>query len=55
MQALIFNNDPIIGIDTKCRNRIGILVNTRHYGNGIKSTRLKTHDRTLECETDIEK
>lgn len=54
MQALIFNNDPIIGIDTKCRYRKGILVDTRHYDNGTKSTRLKTHDRTLECEVNIE-
>ncbi len=26
----------IIGIDTKCRYRKGILVYTRHYGNGKK-------------------
>ena len=57
MQALIFNNEPIIGIDTKCRYRKGIFVYTRHYGNGEKRTMLKTHDTTLECiETiDLEK
>jgi len=42
LQALIFNNNPIIGIETHCRRKAGILVDTFHCGNGKNVTKFKT-------------
>lgn len=41
MQALIFNNISIIGIETKGMKREGILVDTYYCGNGKQDTVLK--------------
>lgn len=41
IQALIFNNNVIIGIETKCRRKEGILVDTYHCGNGENISKLK--------------
>lgn len=41
LQALIFDNNPIIGIDTRCMKRVGILVETYHCGNGKHNTVIK--------------
>lgn len=41
IQALVFNNNAIIGIETKGMVRHGILVNTYHCGNGKNITRFR--------------
>lgn len=41
LQALIFDNNPIIGIETKCMKRVGILVETYHCGKGKHDTVIK--------------
>lgn len=41
VQALILDNNPIIGIETKGRKRAGILVDTHHCGNGKNDTVIK--------------
>lgn len=41
MQALLFNNNPVIGIQTKCRSKQGIFVTTYHCENGKNITKLK--------------
>ena len=41
LQAIIFNNNPIIGIETKCRVKKGILVNTYHLGDGKNLTKFR--------------
>lgn len=41
LQALLFNNKPIIGIDTHCRTRRGILVETYYCGNNKNITTIK--------------
>ena len=33
LQALIFNNNPVMGTETKCRKKDGIFVSTYHCGN----------------------
>ena len=55
MQSIIFNNNPIIGIETKCMKKKGILVNTYHCGNGKNITRFKFANYPLEssCPRDI--
>lgn len=40
-QALIFNNNPLISIETKCRRNQGILVDTYHCGNEKNITKFK--------------
>ena len=40
IQALLFNNNPVIGIQTKCMRKEGIFVDTYHCDNG-NVTRLK--------------
>ena len=40
VQALLFNNNPLIGIETKCMKKEGIFVDTYHCDNG-NITRLK--------------
>ena len=37
LQALIFDNNPIIGIETKCNKKTGILVTTYHCNGKNKS------------------
>lgn len=41
IQALIFNNNPIIGIQTRGMKKVGILVETFHCGNGKHDTVIK--------------
>lgn len=40
-QALIFDNNPIIGISSRCCKRSGILVDTHYCDNGKKDTVIK--------------
>ena len=49
IQALVFNNNPIIGTQTKCRSKQGIFVTTYHCDNGKNITKLK--DSTCSTET----
>lgn len=51
IQALVFNNNPIIGVETKCMKKVGILVNTYHCGNGKNITKIRLLNRT--CDSDI--
>jgi len=41
IQALVFDNNPIIGIDSRCCKRNGILVDTYYCDNGKKNTVIK--------------
>lgn len=41
VQALIFDNNPIIGIQTRNMKKVGILVDTHHCGNGKHDTVIK--------------
>ncbi len=41
IQALVFDNNPIIGIDSRCCKRRGILVDTHYCDNGKKDTVIK--------------
>ena len=41
IQALVFDNNPIIGIQTRNMKKIGILVDTHHCGNGKHDTVIK--------------
>lgn len=41
IQALIFDNNPIIGIQTRGMKKVGILVETIHCGNGKYDTIIK--------------
>lgn len=52
LQALIFDNNPIIGIDTRCMKRIGILVETYHCDNGKRDTVIKgfSYSCLYNCE-----
>ena len=49
IQALVFNNNPIIGTQTKCRSKQGIFVTTYHCDNGKNITKVK--DSTCSTET----
>ena len=49
IQALVFNNNPIIGTQTKCRSKQGIFVTTYYCDNGKNITKLK--DSTCSTET----
>lgn len=55
MQAVIFNNNPIIGIETKCMKKEGILVNTYHCSNGKNITifKLANYPSEASCPRDI--
>ena len=48
IQALAFNNNPIIGTQTKCRSKAGLFVTTYHCGDGRNITKLK--DSTCSTE-----
>ena len=52
IQALVFDNNPIIGIDSRCCKRSGILVDTHYCGNGKKDTVVKGF--SYSCENDEE-
>ena len=41
IQALVFDNNPIIGIYSRCCERRGILVDTHYCDNGKKDTVIK--------------
>ena len=41
IQALAFNNDPIIGMEMWCKKKSGILVDTYHCDGGKNITKLK--------------
>ena len=41
IQALFFDNNPIIGIQTRNMKKVGILVDTHHCGNGKHDTVIK--------------
>ena len=41
IQALVFDNNPIIGIQTRNMKKVGILVETIHCGNGKHDTVIK--------------
>ena len=41
IQALVFDNNPIIGIQTRNMKKVGILVDTHHCGNGKHDTVIK--------------
>lgn len=41
IQALLFDNNPIIGIQTRNMKKVGILVDTHHCGNGKHDTVIK--------------
>lgn len=49
IQALVFNNNPIIGTQTKCRSKEGIFVTTYHCERGKNITKLKDS----ACSTEI--
>lgn len=44
IQAIVFNNDPIIGMQMWCKKKKGILVETYHCDNGKKITRIKKNN-----------
>lgn len=48
IQALAFNNNPIIGTQTKCRSKAGLFVTTYHCGDGRNISKLK--DSTCSTE-----
>ena len=48
IQALAFNNNPIIGTQTKCRCKEGLFVTTYHCDDGRNITKLK--DSTCSTE-----
>lgn len=50
IQALIFNNNPIIGIQTKCMRKEGILVNTYYCEEGKQITKIKTFNSSCSNE-----
>ena len=55
IQALVFNNNPIIGTQTKCSSKQGVFVTTYHCGNGKNITRLKksTCSAEIVCKETI--
>lgn len=54
LQALLFNNNPIIGMEMWCKKRSGILVDTYHCDNG-NITKFKFTNYFLEtsCTTNV--
>lgn len=50
IQALVFNKNTIIGIETNCMRREGILVNTYHCGNGKHITKIKKSSSSCNSE-----
>lgn len=50
IQALVFNNKPIIGLETKCMRKEGILVNTYYCDTG-KITKLRFSNSSCDTTT----
>ena len=50
MQAIVFNNNPLIGIQTLCMKKEGILVDTYHCGNGRYVTKFRSFDSSCDSE-----
>lgn len=53
IQALVFDNNPIIGIETRGMKREGILVDTHHCGNGKHDTVIKGFSYSCSYDADI--
>lgn len=51
IQALIFNNNIVFGIETKCMVKKGVLVNTYHCGDGKNITKFKLFNSSCDTET----
>jgi len=51
IQSLVFNNNIVFGIETKCMVKKGILVNTYHCGNGNNITKFKLFNSSCDNET----
>ena len=51
IQALIFNNNIIIGIETKCMKKEGLLVDTYHYSDGKNITKFKLFNSSCDSES----
>ena len=49
VQALVFNNNPVLGIETKCMHKQGIIVDTYHCDDDVNVTVLK---KTNVCHYD---
>ena len=47
-QAVLFNNNVLIGIESKCRKREGILVETYHCGNEKNISKFKSNTCNYE-------
>ena len=52
IQALVFNNNPIIWIQIRNMKKVGILVDTHHCGNGKHDTVIK--DLVIRVHTKLE-
>lgn len=50
LQALIFNNNPFIGVETRCMRKEGVLVDTYHCGNGKNITKIKLFNSSCDSE-----
>ena len=48
IQALVFNNNPIIGTQTKCMSKQGLFVTTYHCDNGKNITKFKNSSCNTE-------
>ncbi len=48
-QALIFNNNPVIGMQTWCKSKNGLFVTTYHCNNGNNVTKFR---KSKECNYD---
>ena len=51
LQAVLFNHNPIIGIETKCMKKAGILVNTYHCDNGENKTKIRIFNHSCNHES----
>ena len=51
IQALIFNNNIVFGIETKGMVKNGILANTYHCGNGNNINKFKLFNSSCDTET----
>ena len=56
IQALIFNNNPILGIETKCMSKEGLFVTTYHCSNGKNITKIKNSSCDIDkiCGIELE-
>ena len=53
IQALVFDNNPIIGIQTRNMKKVGILVETIHCGNGKHDTVIKGFSSSCAYDENI--